>query len=102
MSNVTEKERYEIADYIRKMGNKGFTFSRDNVANAIGSDQSDNEKCWLRLADLIEPIGHFTLTDLYWWAFENLEGCDEPEFSLYDGICGAIQRYFDEISTKKE
>lgn len=33
------------------------------------------------------------LKKLYNWAYANMEGCDEPEFTLFDSICGAIEKY---------
>lgn len=34
------------------------------------------------------------LQEIYDWAYFNMEGCDEPEFSLYDGLCNTIMNYW--------
>ena len=39
-----------------------------------------------RLADLIEPTDGFDLDTVARVCFECLEGCDEPEYTLYDTI----------------
>ena len=46
-----------------------------------------------RLADLIEPTDGFDLDTVARVCFECLEGCDEPEYTLYDTILTAITRY---------
>lgn len=102
MSSVTNKERFEIADYCRTLGNKGFEFSWDNIAHAIDANHSIDSACWFRLADLIEPSDISNLTDMYTWAYNRIEGMNEPESALYNGICGVISKYFDEIGTKRE
>lgn len=102
MSEVTKKEQFEIADYCRTLGNKEFEFSWDNVVHAIGANPSIDAMCWFRLADLIEPNDIPNLTDMYTWAYNRIEGADEPEFSLYTGICDIISKYFHEIGTKRE
>lgn len=95
--NTTHSERYNIANFMRKLGNLGFQFNWQNISNVIGEDGNDDAKCWLRLADLIEPSNKIDISDVYNWAFANLEGCDEAEYVLYDSILGAIQRYFGDI-----
>lgn len=35
--------------------------------------------------------------EVYEWAFSNMEGCDEPEYSMYLAICDAIARYKREV-----
>ena len=102
MSSVTNKERFEIADYCRTLGNKGFEFSWDNVAHAIDANPSIDAACWFRIADLIEPNDIPSLADMYTWAYNRIEGMDEPESALYNGICDVISKYFDEIGTKRE
>lgn len=59
---VTDKERREIAEKIRKMVEDRYSFTALNVADAIGVEEvifddryALDEACWLRLADLIEP-----------------------------------------------
>lgn len=46
-----------------------------------------------RLADLIEPTGGFDLDTVQRVCFECMEGCDEPEWTLYTTIHDAIARY---------
>ena len=51
---ITDDERREVAAKIR--GNADdMPFYGDLVANAAGADVMDDEACWNRLADLIEP-----------------------------------------------
>lgn len=95
MNDVTIYERSDIADFMRKLGAKGFGFDYSNIASAIGEDPNEDEKCWMRLANLIEPSRTPTLKDVHFWAFENVDGCDEPEHSLYNDILNAIQKYYD-------
>lgn len=35
--------------------------------------------------------------EVYEWAFSRMEGCDEPEFTMFDEICGAIAKYRQEV-----
>lgn len=46
-----------------------------------------------RLADLIEPTDGFDLDTVQRVCFERMEGCDEPEWTLYAIIHDAIARY---------
>lgn len=46
-----------------------------------------------RLADLIEPTDGFDLDTVQRVCFECMEGCDEPEWTLYTTIYDAIARY---------
>lgn len=46
-----------------------------------------------RLADLIEPTDGFDLDTVQRVCFECMEGCDEPEWTLYATIHDAIARY---------
>lgn len=46
-----------------------------------------------RLADLIEPSGGFDIDAVYQFCFDCLEGCDEPEWSLYNTVMSAICAY---------
>lgn len=38
------------------------------------------------------------LKKLYDWAYSNMEGCDEPEFTFFDNICCAVIRYKSEVA----
>ena len=46
-----------------------------------------------RLADLIEPSNGFDFDTVQRVCFERMEGCDEPEWTLYTSIYDAIARY---------
>lgn len=42
---------------------------------------------------------------IYGWAYYNMEGCDEPEFSFFDGLCFVAAKYLTEkinMQYKKE
>lgn len=101
MSNVSDTERRDIADYLHKMGNKGFDFNGENVARAINANPAFDAKCWMRLANLIEPSDKFSLSDICDWASKNMEGCDGLEFSMYNSIYVAIQKYLNEKTDKE-
>ena len=94
MSNVTDTERYEIASFCRTLGNKEFDFSYDNIANAINADINQDDKCWFRLADLIEPKKYLMMTDVYKWAHDCINEAGEQERYVYVGICNLINKYF--------
>ena len=36
------------------------------------------------------------LLEIYDWAISGMEGCDEPEWSLYSGIADVIAKYLRE------
>lgn len=61
---------------IREAGNYDIAFSTTSV-----------------LADLIEPTDGFDLDTVQRVCFECMEGCDEPEWTLYTTIYAAIARY---------
>ena len=42
------------------------------------------------------------LQEIFEWAFRNMECCDEPEFSLYDGLCHTIMNYWREKESAEE
>ena len=33
------------------------------------------------------------IEDVYTWALDNMEGCDEPEWTMYSKIVAAIENY---------
>lgn len=101
MSDVSDTERRDIADYLRKMGNKDFDFNGGNVALAIDINPVFDAKCWMRLANLIEPSNQFSLSDICDWAYKNMKGCDDLEFSMYNSIYVAIQKYLNEKTDKE-
>lgn len=95
MSNITDAERREIANFCRTLGNKEFNFSYDNIASAINADINQDDKCWFRLADLIEPKKYLMITDIYKLAHDYIKDADESERYVYVGICNLINAYFD-------
>lgn len=34
------------------------------------------------------------IEDVYTWALDHMEGCDEPEFTMYSQIVAAIENYW--------
>lgn len=97
---ITNEYREKTARFAEEMGRKGFPFSKDNIACCIEKNPAHNRECWERLADLIMPS--ISVDDVYHWAFANLEGCDEPEFSLFDSILSAIGTYYREVNEKNK
>lgn len=93
-------DNYDVARFARDMGTKGFDFNGNNVARCINCNPAFDRECWQHLADLIEPT--FEINDVWKWAFTNLEGSDEPEFSMYDTILSAIRMYYKEINEKNK
>lgn len=93
-------DNYDIARFARDMGTKGFDFSGNNVARCINCNPAFDRECWQHLADIIEPT--FKIGDVWKWAFANLEGCDEPEFSMFDNILNAINTYYKEIDERNK
>lgn len=106
---INDSKRIGVADFIRKMAQKNFEFDKYNISAAIDIIEWEhttdrkcwNRKCWNRLADLIDP-SPLTIDDVHWWAFANMEGCDEPEFTLFNDIEAAIGRYYREIKEKED
>lgn len=97
---VTNEDREKIANFANEMGRKGFPFGIGNIAHCIDRNSAYSRECWERLADLIMPS--ISIDDVYNWAFANLEGCDEPEFSLFDNILGAISTYKRNINERNK
>lgn len=62
----------------------------------------DAEPVVNRLADLIEPSDGFDLDAIQRVCFEGMEGCDEPEWTLYTTVYDAICRYKREKSGKPD
>lgn len=60
----TNKERREVAEKIHEMVKDRYSFTALNVADAIGLEEevvfddryAFDEACWLRLAELIDPL----------------------------------------------
>lgn len=41
------------------------------------------------------------LIEVYRWALSGMEGCDEPEWSLFSSIVDAIENYMREINNER-
>lgn len=98
----TDAERREVARRLRKNAEAHPNMSLIlNLAFADDSLQPDGSMEWkltshdaaMRLADLIEPPDGFDLDTVQRVCFECMEGCDEPEWTLYTTIHDAIARY---------
>lgn len=99
---INDNKRREVARFIRQMADKNFDFEKENIAAAIDtSAYNSGYHCFNRLADLIDP-DPLTIDDVYWWAFVSMEGCDEPERTLFNEIEMAIDKYKDETKEKKD
>lgn len=98
---VNDNKRREIAHFIRQMASKGFEFEKYNITSAMDIDweYSSDRQCWNRLAELIDP-DPMTINDVYWWAFANMDGCDESEWTLLNEIKAAILKYKKEIKER--
>lgn len=64
----------------------------ESVLNLLDCGDTEGE-CYEALADLIEPDNGFDLDTVQRVCFECMEGCDEPEYTLYSSIYDAIARY---------
>lgn len=100
MSNITDTERREIANFCRTLGNKELDFTYDNVVHAINADINQDAKCWFRLADLIEPKQSLMMSDVYKWAHDCVDAANEQERHVYIGICNLIGGYFHDCLTQ--
>lgn len=92
---TTVEERREVARRLRELDYSDLQESLICAyLDALGIKGYED---WIgiahRLADLIEPTDGFDLDTVARVCFECLEGCDEPEYTLYDTILTAITRY---------
>lgn len=92
MSMATDDERREVARRLRERAGKR-VLNLGELLWCIGCDDGDDAAAWNRLADLIEPTDGFDLDTVQRVCFECMEGCDEPEWTLYTTIHDAIARY---------
>lgn len=94
----TDTERREAARRLRKL-RSGWSSGECyyTIINALGLPDTSREDggaaLYARLADLIEPTDGFDLDTVQRVCFECMEGCDEPEWTLYTTIHDAIARY---------
>lgn len=96
---MTDDERREVAARLREIeqGVIGALIPTgelaESILRAIDYGRSDAMTPYGRLADLIEPVDGFDLDTVQRVCFECMEGCDEPEWTLYTTIHDAIARY---------
>ncbi len=106
MSIATDDERREVARRLRSLDipvrvkkaehHEKVAAWYELICSAVGGKRDP----WFgikaladRLADLIEPMDGFDLDTMQRVCFECMEGCDEPEWTLYTTIHDAIARY---------
>lgn len=91
---ATDNERREVARRIRETGEElgSAALLWYHIAKALGvRTATDGKTSCGMLADLIEPS--FDLDTVQRVCFECMEGCDEPEWTLYTTVYDAIARY---------
>lgn len=100
---INNDKRRETARFIRQIASKGFEFEKYNITSAMDIDweYAPDRQCWNRLAELIDP-DPMTINDVYWWTFANMEGCDEPEWTLFNEIEAAILKYRNAIKERND
>lgn len=93
---MTDDERREVA---RRLRNMDYDDTKESLICAY-LDALGVMGEWLtwveiahRLADLIDPPDGFDLDAVQRVCLECMEGCDEPEWTLYTTIHDAIARY---------
>lgn len=97
---MTDDERRRVVAELREMSDwddeVDCTDFGKRVSNllyrALGCDGTEGD-FYAALADLIEPTDGFDLDTVQRACFECMEGCDEPEWTLYTTIYSAIARY---------
>ena len=101
--NVTDDERRRVAAELRSetatylaenrlVNDMPHRLARIIDAHWTGSGPQLSD-LFPRLAELIEPADGFDLDTVQRVCFECMEGCDEPEWTLYTSIYDAITRY---------
>lgn len=96
---TTDGERHEVARKLRELerGVIGALIPTgelaENILRAIDYGHSGAITPYGCLANLIEPTDGFDLDTVQRVCFECMEGCDEPEWTLYTTIYSAIARY---------
>lgn len=101
----TDTERREVARRLRDMRLDPWDDAACEIAQCVGiaccnsecHGSNETPECMMalcdRLADLIKPTDGFDLDTVQRVCFECMEGCDEPEWTLYTTIYDAIARY---------
>lgn len=99
---ISDDERREVARRLRSLvtdDSVNATVDASYVLHVLGLYYADIDRIYFcgydvaRLADLIEPTDGFDLDTVQRVCFECMEGCDEPEWTLYTTIHDAIARY---------
>lgn len=96
---VTDNERREVARRLRELNDSElqvYNMTYFAIQRAVGGEGDQYPDGWEltnRLADLIDPPDGFDLDTVQRVCFECMEGCDEPEWTLYSTIYDAIARY---------
>lgn len=108
MSDITDTERRRVADELRRIDlsdltpeemddGDGRALLAGHIAEALCIGHApyyfDAEPVVKRLADLIEPSDGFDLDAVQRVCFKGMQGCREPERSLYTTVYDAICRY---------
>lgn len=102
MTACTDDERRRVAEKLRSFVMDDSVYATVDaccVLHSIGLYYKDIDRIYFsgfdvaRLADLIEPTDGFDLDTVQRVCFECMEGCDEPEWTLYTTIYDAIARY---------
>lgn len=86
---ATNDDRARVAQALREME----TPTWPTLTEAVMGHAATRDKVVERLADLIEPTDGFDLDTVQRVCFECMEGCDEPEWTLYTTVYEAIARY---------
>ena len=94
---VTDDERRRVAAELRLLGSalcqgKKSRITIDDLRRMLFARPCPGTTAD-RLADLIEPSNGFDFDTVQRVCFERMEGCDEPEWTLYTSIYDAIARY---------
>ena len=101
----TDAERREVARRLRELHLNPWDDAACEIAQCAGiaccnsecHGSNETPECTMalcaHLADLIEPTDGFDLDTVQRVCFKCMEGCDEPEWTLYTTIHDAIARY---------
>ena len=101
---VTDEERRRVAERLRAANEHSYSLDCELVRALNGSYDCMGVRCdrcrrkaFDRLADIVEPkpveFDSFDIDVVQRACFERMEGCDEPEWTLYTSIYDAIARY---------
>ena len=80
----------EVVAFIRQLSKHKMPFTEDTLCKILGTSTAYPDECYKALADLIEQVN---LGDLAIRCFERMEGCNEPEFTLFSNIYDSVVLY---------